>query len=96
MIKYKEVGNGNWELNGVHIPSDPNNTDRANMLAEIEAGEAEIIPYVEPEPDYEELRRKAYALTGDQLDMQYHDLVDGTTTWKEHVETVKATYPKPE
>ena len=85
-----------YEFEGKFIPSDPNNRDRANMLTEIEAGEAEIIAYVEPVPDYAELRRKAYALTGDQLDMQYHDLVDGTTTWKEHVETVKATYPKPE
>ena len=31
----------------------------------------------------------------EQLDMQYWDLVNGTTTWKDHVAAVKAKYPKP-
>ena len=30
-----------------------------------------------------------------QLDMQYWDSVNGTTTWKDHVAAVKAKYPKP-
>lgn len=36
-----------------------------------------------------------YASTGDQLDMQYKDALNGTTTWKDHVAAVKAKYPKP-
>ena len=36
-----------------------------------------------------------YAPIGDQLDMQYKDAVNGTTTWKDHVAAVKAKYPKP-
>jgi hypothetical protein len=36
-----------------------------------------------------------YASIGDQLDMQYKDAVNGTTTWKDHVTAVKAKYPKP-
>ena len=36
-----------------------------------------------------------YASVGDQLDMQYKDSVNGTTTWKDHVAAVKAKYPKP-
>ena len=36
-----------------------------------------------------------YASVGDQLDMQYKDAVNGTTTWKDHVAAVKAKYPKP-
>ena len=40
-------------------------------------------------------RRAAYGDVGDQLDMQYHDNVDGTTTWKDHVAKVKADHPKP-
>jgi len=51
---------------------------------------------VPPEPTYEDLRRRAYGPVGDQLDMQWHDLVDGTTTWKDHVAAVKAAHPKPE
>ena len=37
-----------------------------------------------------------YASVGDQLDMQYKDAVNGTTTWKDHVAAVKAKYPKPQ
>ena len=40
-------------------------------------------------------RRTAYGDLGDQLDMQYHDNVDGTTTWKDHVAKVKADNPIP-
>jgi hypothetical protein len=40
-------------------------------------------------------RRSAYGDLGDQLDMQYHDSVDGTSTWKDHVAKVKADNPIP-
>lgn len=48
----------------------------------------------DPEYTYQEKRANAYASWQEQLDMQYHDSVNGTTTWKEHVELVKNTYPK--
>ena len=35
-----------------------------------------------------------YPSIGDQMDMQYHDLVDGTTTWQDAVQAVKDTHPK--
>ena len=41
-------------------------------------------------------RQEAFASIGDQLDMQYHDAVNGTTTWKDHIASVKAAHPKPE
>ena len=37
-----------------------------------------------------------YASIGDQLDMQYKDLLNGTTIWKDHVAKVKSDFPKPE
>ena len=40
-------------------------------------------------------RRSAYGDLGDQLDMQYHDSVDGTSTWKDHVAAVKTANPIP-
>ena len=40
-------------------------------------------------------RRAAYGDLGSQLDMQYHDSVDGTTTWKDHVAAVKSANPIP-
>jgi hypothetical protein len=44
---------------------------------------------------YVQARQEAYGSIGDQLDMQYKDLVDGTTTWKDHIATVKSDNPKP-
>ena len=38
----------------------------------------------------------AYGDLGSQLDMQYHDsIVNGTTTWKDHVASVKTANPIP-
>ena len=36
-----------------------------------------------------------YATIGDQLDQQYKDAVNGTTTWKDAIAAVKAAHPKP-
>ena len=44
---------------------------------------------------YKSARIDAYGSIADQLDMQYHDLVDSTTTWKDHVAKVKSDNPKP-
>jgi len=43
---------------------------------------------------YQRDRATAYAPLGDQLDMQYHDLQDSTTTWADHVAEIKARFPK--
>ncbi len=45
---------------------------------------------------YQEKRVAAYASIGDQLDMQYWDQVNGTTTWKDHVAKVKSDNAKPD
>ena len=44
--------------------------------------------------DYARNRATAYASTGDQLDMQYWDSVNDTTTWKDHIASVKDQFPK--
>ena len=41
-------------------------------------------------------RVAAYPSIGDQLDMQYHDGEDGTTTWADAIAAVKEAHPKPE
>ena len=46
--------------------------------------------------DVRRRRDGEYDLIGDQLDMMYHDLLDGTSTWQEHVAAVKAKHPKPD
>ena len=44
---------------------------------------------------YQRDRAIAYPSIQDQLDMQYHDAIDGTTTWKDAIAKVKADNPKP-
>lgn len=45
--------------------------------------------------NYAELRKHTYPSIGDQLDMQYHDNLNGTTTWDDAIAAVKLLYPKP-
>jgi hypothetical protein len=49
----------------------------------------------EQENGYKQARIDAYGSIADQLDMQYWDLVNGTTTWQEHIAQVKSDNPKP-
>ena len=46
--------------------------------------------------DYQYLHERinAYPSIHDQLDMQYWDMVNGTTVWKDTIEAIKAKYPK--
>jgi len=46
------------------------------------------------EDNCHEPRRLAYPSIQEQLDMQYHDQVNGTTTWKDAIAKVKADNPK--
>jgi len=39
-------------------------------------------------------RRIAYPSIQDQLDMQYHDKINGTTTWQDAIAKVKSDHPK--
>ena len=45
--------------------------------------------------EYQRVREFKYPSWQDQLDMQYHDLVDDTTTWKDAVKAIKDANPKP-
>ena len=38
----------------------------------------------------------SYPSIQDQLDMQYHDKKDGTTTWEDAIQAVKEAHPKPQ
>ena len=62
--------------------------------AEIETAHAEWQSEYDSQ-EYARNRATAYASTGDQLDMQYWDSVNDTTTWKDHVAAIKAANPKP-
>jgi len=44
--------------------------------------------------EYKLNRAKEYPSWQEQMDMQYHDTINGTTTWKDAVAKVKADNPK--
>ena len=62
-------------------------------LAEIEAGYNEYQAQYQA-TQYQRDRAKAYAPLAEQLDMQYHDTMNGTETWLDHIRSVKAVHPK--
>jgi hypothetical protein len=64
--------------------------DQAAYDAEVARLEAEHTA-----TQYKRDRAEAYASIADQLDMQYWDSVNGTTTWADHIAAVKAAHPKP-
>lgn len=45
---------------------------------------------------YKHQRAVEYPPLVDQLDMLYHDKIDGTNTWQESIQAVKDKYPKPQ
>ena len=67
-----------------------NNGTTPIPLADIEAKATEI----ETRDAHIKPRHKAYPSITDQLDMQYHDKVDGTTTWEDAIQEVKDANPK--
>ena len=86
-------------VNGVRIPLTTNeyNTTidgwaQSSFDKEVEAA---LILDGGTSPKYAQYRVAAYPSIGDQLDMQYHDLVDSTTTWADAIAAVKSKYPKP-
>ena len=59
--------------------------------------DAELARQLDEEANgYKVARQNAYASIQEQLDMQYWDSVNGTTTWKDHIAQVKDDNPKPE
>ena len=54
---------------------------------------SDVNAWVDPE-EYKYQRQQAYKPLAEQLDMQYHDVQDGTETWLDHIKEVKAKYPK--
>lgn len=43
----------------------------------------------------QEARKASYLPLEEQLDMQYKDSINNTTTWADHIAKVKADNPKP-
>ena len=56
---------------------------------------SDVNAWVDPNA-YKYKRQQEYKPLAEQLDMQYHDVQDGTETWLDHIKEVKAKYPKSE
>ena len=75
--------------------------DEAEVKATIDKYIADNPAYVETKQaeydaqQYARTRAKKYPSWQEQMDMQYHDAVDGTTTWQDAVQAVKDANPKP-
>ena len=52
------------------------------------------LDYQEEVKEYQRQRAAEYPSMADQQDMQFHDAVNGTTTWKDAIQAVKDKYPK--
>ena len=74
-----------------------NHPDGTQTTEVVDWTEAELAAHAEAEANaWKGARQSAYPSWQDQLDMQYHDAVDGTTTWKDAIAKVKEDNPKPE
>ena len=63
--------------------------DGNDVVVDMEMAQAEY-----DAQEYARNRALEYPSIGDQLDMQYHDQLNGTTTWKDAVAKVKSDNPK--
>jgi len=68
--------------------SKPTESTLTTKLAELQAA------WDTENAEYRANRRSEYPSIGDQLDMQYHDAVNGTTTWQDAIAAVKSKYAK--
>ena len=76
------------------IPRDLNSIDYIRFLDDI-AEERDTVEGADIQPDsYIDLRIQSYPSIKDQLDMQYWDTLNGTTTWKDAIDAIKESHPK--
>jgi hypothetical protein len=66
--------------------------DEVDCFWRLEAGE--WVDRSESFTDPIRARQVAYKSVGEQLDMLYRDMVNGTTNWQEHITKVKNDIPK--
>jgi len=82
-----------WVLTGNTIRWDSDDIDQPSsdaIDAEIARLDADYAAKA-----YARARAAAYPSIGDQLDMQYWDAKNGTTTWQDAIAAVKNAHPKP-
>ena len=71
----------------------------ALLIVDYDGGDIESLPWHDAEgspwhKDYSQRRAEAYPTWQDQMDMQYWDKVNNTTTWQDEVAKIKLENPK--
>lgn len=75
------------------IPRATENRHYRQFIQDIALGNDTVEGPDVVEPSYVELRQAAYPTMAEQLDMQYWDNVNGTTTWADAIQAVKDAHP---
>ena len=78
---------------GASIPNDPANSDYANYLEWVEAGNTATAADAIPDPTYQENRVAEYPSIGDQLDALYH-AGSFPAAMTASIKAIKDKYPK--
>jgi len=86
-VPYKENLDGSYNFENWDDKTVPNQSEIESKKNELDQEWQNL--------QYQRDRASQYPSIQDQLDMQYHDAIDGTTTWKDAVAKVKADNPKP-
>ena len=81
--------------NGTWILKNPDSTSYQKFIKDVAEQGLDIVegPDVKS-PSYAELRMAEYPSREEQFDMQFHDQVNGTTTWRDTIQAIKDKYPK--
>ena len=73
---------------GRQVPLSEKEKSFRKTEEEIDAKKQQSVEYIDK-------RLADYGSVGDQLDMQYFDLVNGTSKWQEYIADIKSRNPKP-
>ena len=88
---YPNVVNIGDDIGAFDAQGNPVTIDESLVTAEIARLQADYEAKA-----YQRSRATAYPSIQEQLDMQYWDSINGTTTWADAIAAVKQQYPKPE
>jgi hypothetical protein len=81
-VNAEDINQITWHNGTQAIPANEILAKQQELIAEYNAKQ------------YQRDRAKAYPSIQEQLDMQYWDKVNGTDTWEQAINVVKAKYPK--
>ena len=86
-------GNYSIQKDNMSIPRSNGNRHYKMFIEDIALGNDTVEGPDVRESSYVELREASYPSMADQLDMQYWDSVNGTTTWADAIQAVKDAHP---